>query len=100
MFRTTPDPHMLTTPRLRGNAPLRLFASALVSGLVLVSGCHAGLPKPGSTDYASFVHSFYVGLAALQVGNDARADTMLEQATKLAPGEPAAWADWGLLALR
>jgi Flp pilus assembly protein TadD len=46
------------------------------------------------------VKAFYVGLAALQVGDDVRADTTLEQATQLAPGEPAAWANWGLLALR
>jgi hypothetical protein len=46
------------------------------------------------------VKAFYVGLAAFQVGDDVRADTTLEQATQLAPGEPAAWANWGLLALR
>ncbi len=44
--------------------------------------------------------AFYVGLAALQVGDDVRADTTLERATRLAPGEPAGWANWGLLALR
>lgn len=67
---------------------------------LLAAGCHSGLPKPQSAKYAQFVAAFYVGLGAFQVGNDARADDMLNQATQLAPGEPAAWADWGLLALR
>lgn len=46
------------------------------------------------------VSAFYVGVSALQVGNDALADTSLEKATQIAPGEPAGWADWGILALR
>ena len=36
----------------------------------------------------------------MEVGNDVRAESELERATQLAPGEPAAWADWGILALR
>ena len=43
---------------------------------------------------------FYTGLAALQVGDDVRAENKLGQATQIAPGEPAGWADWGILALR
>jgi Flp pilus assembly protein TadD len=39
-------------------------------------------------------------LAALQVGDDVRADSSLGQAAKLVPGEPAVWANWGILALR
>src|SRR5579872_2908303 len=74
--------------------------AALASAALLAAGCHSGLPKPQSAKYAQFVAAFYVGLGAFQVGNDARADDKLNQATQLAPGEPAAWADWGLLALR
>src|SRR5262249_25955503 len=44
--------------------------------------------------------SFYVGLAALQAGDDSRAETELVRVTQIAPGEPAAWADLGLLSLR
>ncbi|HET7103957.1 MAG TPA: FG-GAP-like repeat-containing protein [Terracidiphilus sp.] len=44
--------------------------------------------------------AFYVGLSALEVGNDVLADSSLQHATQIAPGEPAAWADWGILALR
>ncbi|MEO8736437.1 MAG: FG-GAP-like repeat-containing protein [Edaphobacter sp.] len=58
------------------------------------------MPDKSSQAYAGFVSTFYVGLAALQVGDDVRADSSLGQATKLVPGEPAAWANWGILALR
>ena len=36
----------------------------------------------------------------MQVGDDVRADASLGDAVKLVPGEPAAWADGGILALR
>ena len=39
-------------------------------------------------------------MAALQVGDDVRADSKLMQLTQLVPDEPAGWANWGLLALR
>jgi cytochrome c-type biogenesis protein CcmH/NrfG len=67
---------------------------------MFVTGCHSGLPKPQSAQYTQFVQAFYVGLAAMEVGNDVRAESALAQATQLAPGEPAGWADWGILALR
>jgi tetratricopeptide (TPR) repeat protein len=68
---------------------------------LLLSGCHSsGLPKPGTQAYLDEVTTFYVGLAALQVGDDVRADSTLERATQLAQGEPAGWANWGVLALR
>src|SRR5277367_1554577 len=68
---------------------------------LLLSGCHSpGLPKPATQAYLDEVTAFYVGLAALQVGDDVRADSTLERATQLAEGEPAGWANWGLLALR
>ena len=68
---------------------------------LLLSGCHTtGLPKPGTHAYSDEVTAFYVGLAALEVGDDVRAESTLERATQLAQGEPAGWANWGLLALR
>jgi hypothetical protein len=65
-------------------------------------GCHSKdeLPKRSSPAYAQFVTIFYQGLAALQVGDDVRAESSLSEATRLAPGEPAGWVDWGVLALR
>ena len=78
-------------------------ASFLLAIIVLLlTGCrsHSGLPNPSSEAYKQFVSTFYIGLSALQVGNDVLADSSLHQATQIAPGEPAAWADWGILALR
>ena len=64
--------------------------------------CQSGdkLPARSSKEYNEVVRAFYVGLAALQVGDDVRADNKLAQVTQLVPGEPAGWANWGLLALR
>jgi hypothetical protein len=69
---------------------------------IVLVGCHPGgqLPKPSSKMYGDFVSTFYVGLAALEVGDDVRAEAKLADATKLVPAEPAGWADWGILALR
>jgi tetratricopeptide (TPR) repeat protein len=80
----------------------RFCASVLASAALLCAGCRHGdrLPDPSSKLYADYVSSFYVGLAALQVGDDVRAESYLSQATQLVPGEPAAWANWGELALR
>jgi Tfp pilus assembly protein PilF len=72
----------------------------LVGSLGLAVSCHSGLPNPQSAQYTQFVQSFYVGLAAMEVGNDVRAESSFAAATQQAPGEPAAWADWGILALR
>jgi Flp pilus assembly protein TadD len=58
------------------------------------------LPKQSSKEYNEAVRTFYVGLAALQVGHDVQADSKLAQLTTLIPGEPAGWANWGVLALR
>ena len=78
-----------------------LQAISLASCLAL-TGCHPGgrLPDASSKTYSDFVSAFYVGLAALQVGDDVRAESTLADATKLVPGEPAGWANWGILALR
>ena len=74
---------------------------ALAGAAALFSGCRRNnLPEKSSPQYKSFVSTFYVGLAALQVGDDNRADAKLGQATQMVPGEPAGWADWGILALR
>jgi FG-GAP-like repeat/ASPIC and UnbV len=67
-----------------------------------MGGCRPSttLPDKSSQAYRDIVSAFYVGLAALQVGDDVRADNKLAQLTQLAPDEPAGWANWGLLALR
>jgi tetratricopeptide (TPR) repeat protein len=58
------------------------------------------VPAKSSKEYNDTVRAFYVGLAALQVGDDVRAESELTKATELAPDEPAAWANLGLLNLR
>lgn len=79
----------------------RRFALVL-SVTAVLAGCHSGgrLPDRSSKTYSDFVSVFYVGLAALQVGDDVRAETSLAEATKLVAAEPTGWANWGILALR
>jgi tetratricopeptide (TPR) repeat protein len=81
------------------NAILLLLAAGLI---VLFPGCHSALkfPAKNSKDYAEVVSAFYVGLSALQVGDDVHAESKLSEVTHLVPGEPAGWANWGILALR
>src|SRR5215216_2759634 len=70
--------------------------------LALLAGCRptAKLPSKASPEYNELVRTFYIGLAALEVGHDVQADAKLAQFTQLAAAEPAGWANWGLLALR
>ncbi len=81
---------------------MQSWCALLLVGVFALIGCRSGakLPDPASKTYLDFVSAFYVGLAALQVGDDVRAESMLTEATKLVPGEPAGWANWGILALR
>ena len=96
-FRATKRPPQAWTVRV---APVVIYSFAAF--FMLLAGCRrqSGLPSPSSKSYEQFVSSFYVGVSALQVGNDVLADSSLQQATQIVPGEPAAWADWGILALR
>jgi tetratricopeptide (TPR) repeat protein len=70
--------------------------------LCVIAACRPGskLPARSSKEYNEVVRAFYVGLAALQVGDDVRAEGKLAQVTQLVPAEPAGWANWGMLALR
>src|SRR3954453_17548092 len=71
-------------------------------GVLLLRACRPTSTLPGRTspEYNEIVRTFYIGLAALQVGHDVQADAKLAQFTQLAPAEPAGWANWGVLALR
>lgn len=70
----------------------------LATGVV---GCGEGdVPRPGSPEYQDAVGAFYTGVAALQVGEDERAEGALSRVTQLAPGEPSAWANLGLLSFQ
>ena len=92
-------PGLKTWRSIRVQHSLLLFALA---ALVTVTGCHSmpKLPAKDSQAYAEVVSAFYVGLAALQVGDDVHAESKLSEVTQLVPGEPAGWANWGILALR
>src|SRR5438132_7765074 len=83
----------------------RKYQAAIVSALGLlfaITACRPDikLPDRSSQAYRDVISAFYVSLAALQVGDDVRADSKLAQLTQLAPEEPVGWANWGLLALR
>ena len=79
-------------------SPAILFLVALFA----INSCRpsSNLPDKSSPQYNEIVRTFYIGLAALQVGHDVQADAKLAQFTQLAAAEPAGWANWGLLALR
>lgn len=87
----------LCSPPSSKNLLLVIFCLALMG-----MGCRSGnkLPEKSSAQYGETVRAFYVGLAALQVGDDVRAESELTRATGLAPDEPAIWANLGLLNLR
>ena len=82
--------------------PARALVLPLCATFLSMVSCsrHSGLPDPGSNDYRELVHAFNVGLSALQCSEDVRAKADLTKATQIAPGEPAAWADLGLLFMR
>jgi Tfp pilus assembly protein PilF len=65
-----------------------------------LAACRENLPEKSSENYPAAVRSFYVGLAALQVGDDLRAKDELTKATGFAASEPAAWNNLGVLQLR
>jgi tetratricopeptide (TPR) repeat protein len=79
-----------------------LLLSLLAAVIVTSTGCKSGakFPDKSSKEYGDVVSAFYVALAALQVGDDVHADSRLSEVTRLVPGEPAGWANWGILALR
>ncbi len=82
---------------------LRFLTTFLVGIALLYTGCsrqHSDIPAIGSDAYRALCSAFYLGLAALQSGEDVNARKGLTRATELAPGEPAGWADLGLLQFR
>jgi tetratricopeptide (TPR) repeat protein len=93
---------LMMPARLTAMSSFILIAPLLLAVVCLSAGCRgsAPLPEKSSKEYREVVSAFYVGLAALQVGDDVRADAKLTEATRLVPEEPASWANLGLLALR
>ena len=68
---------------------------------VFIGACGGpDLPEPDSETYRETVSAFYTGLAAIESGIDRQGEENLLRVTELAPGEPAAWVNLGLLAMR
>src|ERR1700691_198280 len=81
---------------------LQLAIAVSLAIPLLCSGCNrrASIPAVRSTDYRELCSAFYLGLAALQSGEDVNARKGLTRATEIAPGEPASWVELGLLQAR
>ena len=60
----------------------------------------ASLPEPGSPLYEEYAAAFEMGTAALDIDFYDRAVEQLTAAIEKVPGEPAAWANRGLLYTR
>jgi Tfp pilus assembly protein PilF len=91
------DPATLARPR-----SLSLLLLILLAALTACRGERSGKPSKEYIDSVSeeTISAFYVGLAALETGDDKRAEDKLTRVTQLVPQEPAAWANLGLLSLR
>jgi tetratricopeptide (TPR) repeat protein len=95
---------------LRQRIPMRLRTRRIYKVLVVfvallllpAISCRRAnsLPQKSTKEYNEAVRTFYIGLAALEVGDDIRADEKLALFTKLVPAEPSGWGNWGILALR
>ena len=100
---TSTAPEHPTSPR-----PGRKFLLWAIFAVVIIAIAIAGtlwrranvLPGPGSPEYTKMVRAFYTGVIAMQVGDNKRALSELENAATIVPLEPAAHADLGVLALR
>lgn len=100
-------PRPLSLATIRVNLWSNFFLPMLKKSLILtltfifaLSACRQSLPEKSSENYPQAVRSFYVGLAALQVGDDQRAKEELTKSTQIAADEPAAWNNLGVLQLR
>jgi len=89
-----------------GRARPRVLLGLVALLLVAIAGYlvvrrNGALPGPGSTTYRDMVSAFYVGLAALDIGDLLDdAETAFLRAGELIPEEPATWANLGVLHLR
>ncbi len=85
--------------RPRSNEAWIVFSTILLTAYLGACGPPA-LPEPDSETYRETVSAFYAGLAAIESGVDRQGEENLLRVTELAPGEPAAWVNLGLLAMR
>ena len=77
--------------------PVGAFA---ILGLLHVVSCgRGGTPPTASKVYSNAVRAFHIGSAALEAGNNDLAKPKLAEASRLAPDEPAIWANLGIMAI-
>ncbi|HKD36150.1 MAG TPA: tetratricopeptide repeat protein, partial [Pirellulales bacterium] len=77
-----------------------IIAAVAFSAWFRSRGNDAAAPQPGSAKYEEYVSAFSIGVAAIDVTKLDTAQDSLTKATDVFAGEPAAWADLGLLAIR
>jgi Tfp pilus assembly protein PilF len=85
----------MSPPMLR-RPTIFIYCALLIGG---GAACRRTLTVPDAT-YRETVSAFYTALAAMQTTQEALAREKLERVTTLVPGEPAGWANLGLLLLR
>jgi Flp pilus assembly protein TadD len=76
-----------------------LLLASLLAGLIADLSCRRRLEVPEPT-YREAVTAFHTALAAMQTSQELLARREFERLTELVPGEPAAWANLGLLLMR
>ncbi|MBX2818080.1 MAG: hypothetical protein KTR29_00320 [Rhodothermaceae bacterium] len=73
----------------------------LLALVTLFTSCSIpDLPDTNSSTYQEVITAFYSSVASIQSGEDAGAQDNLLKVVNQAPGEPAAWYNLGLIALR
>jgi tetratricopeptide (TPR) repeat protein len=72
----------------------------LIFLIAALAACRSNAPEKSSANNAEAIKSFYIGLAAMQAADDSRAKDELNKTVNLAPGEPAGWANLGILQMR
>lgn len=79
---------------------LRTVCFVLIFLFAALAACRSNAPEKSSANNTEAVKSFYIGLAAMQAADDSRAKDELNKTVNLAPGEPAGWANLGILQMR
>ena len=90
-----PYPHTPIPPY--PHTPIPPYLTLLFLALLLTS-CRPS--EPDSDRYQQAMTAFYTAVASVQSGGDLGAEENLLEVTRIAPAEPAAWYNLGLLALR
>jgi tetratricopeptide (TPR) repeat protein len=103
----TPDSSSPSSPRSAPrSASRRQFSILCIGFLLLAAGIWGWWSQReaqvdrASPGYRDAVSAFYIGLSALQVGENDRAGQWLSRSTELAPDEPATWANQGVFFAR